>query len=184
MITCESIYEIRIKTPSGIKSIPPGTIFESDNDTGVLLLLKQRKIRVLSRSKIHFPLQQSLQSPQSLQSENCIGFPDTDIKKQKSAMSAINITGESRPRSLLPKNNTVTGWNQEMRGLIDWFHTTPRRTQPFHLAPHLYVFTPEKFYESLQLDIQEGPLGPRGRHGALMDDLKKLRKVIDAWNFQ
>jgi hypothetical protein len=182
MITCESLYEISIKTPSGVRSIPPGTIFESNNNAGILSLLKREKIRIISSSEIHPPLNQSPQSPQCLQNEASKGTPVADIDISKSAMSATIRNEESPLSPLPPAKEIVTGWNQEMRGLIDWFQTAPRLKQPFHLEKHLHVCTPEKFYDSLERSIHAGPSGPRGRHGALMDNLKKLKIVMDGCN--
>lgn len=184
MITCICIYEIRIKTHNEIKSIPPGTIFESDNNTSVLALLEQRKIKVLSRSKIYFPLQQSPQCPQCLKNESYKGSPAADIDISKSAMSA-NIEDEKFPqRPLPPANESLAGWNKDMQGLIDWFQTAPRIRQPFHLVKHIHVCKPEKFYDSLERSIQAGPSGLMGRYGVLRDDLKKLREVVEENNFQ
>lgn len=178
MITCQTIDEIRIKTPSGIINIPSGKIFNTSNINKVLYLLKSSKIAFISSDNDNLPTEQCPQSPQRLQSENCKGFPDADIGKQKSAMSASNQV-TSPLHALLESTCGVREWDPEMQQYLEWFKTAPRIEQPFHLAKHLRICSPEKFYASLERNIQAGPLGPRGRHGALLDDLKKLKTLID-----
>lgn len=178
MITCQTIDEIRIKTPSGIINIPPGKIFNTSNINKVLSLLRSSKIAFISSYNDNLPTEQCPQSPHCLQSESCKGFPDADIEKQKSAMSASDQVNS--PQHALSKATCgVSGWDQEMQEYLEWFKTAPRIEHPFHLEKHLYVCGPEKFYDSLDCSIQAGPSGPRGRHGALLDDLKKLKTLID-----
>jgi hypothetical protein len=178
MITCRTIDEIRIKTPSGIINIPSGKIFNTSNINKVLSLLKSSKIAFISSDNDNLPTEQCPQSPQCLQSENCKGFSDADIGKQKSAMSASNQVNS--PLYVLSESACgVREWDPEMQQYLEWFKTAPRIEQPFHLAKHLRICSPEKFYASLERSIQAGPSGPRGRHEAILEVLKKLKTLID-----
>lgn len=159
-------------------NIPPGKIFSTSNIYNMLSLLKRSKIAIISSDNDNLPIEQSPQRPQCLQTENCQGFPDADIDSQKSAMSASNQVNSPLP-ALSKAICGVREWDPEMQQYLEWFKTAPRIEQPFHLAKHLRICPPEKFYASLERSIQAGPLGPRGRHGALLEDLKKLKTLID-----
>ena len=77
----------------------------------------------------------------------------------------------------LPRSSVKTEWSPEDQLLIDWFMTLEPPKEPFQLAPHIKVLNPEKFFAALRMDIGAGPRGPRGRHGALMDDLTVLKRL-------
>lgn len=181
MITCRTLDEIRIKTPSGIMNIPPGRIFNTTNINKALTLSKHCKIEIISSNNDDPLIKQSPQRPQCPQCEDCQGFPDADIEKQMSVMSA-NDQWNSPPLAFSKVTSDVRGWDPEMVLSLEWFKAAPRIKQPFHLEKHLYVCMPEKFYDSLERSIQAGPSGPRGMHGALLEDLKKLRQKIDGSN--
>ena len=69
-------------------------------------------------------------------------------------------------------------WPPEMRELIIWFMELEPPTEPFYLEPYIHVIDPEKFFASLKREIASGHSCPRGRNGALLYDLNKLRKFI------
>ena len=51
-------------------------------------------------------------------------------------------------------------------------------TEPFYLEPHIRVIDPDKYFKSLRQEIAMGSSCPRGRNGALIYDLKILRKIL------
>lgn len=159
-------------------NIPPGRIFNTSNINSALNLLTHSKIVIISSRNEDITIGRSPQCPQRLQSESCKGFPATDIERQKSAMSADG-EGDSPPCTSSQVSDGEQEWDHEMQRHIEWFKAAPRITRPFHLEKHLYVCMPEKYYESLDRSIQTGPSGPRGKHGALMADLRRLREVSD-----
>ena len=71
-------------------------------------------------------------------------------------------------------------WSKEAEKLIDWLLSTQQIKEPFRLDQCRKVFGPDKFYSSLLREIQIGPSCPRNRTGALVDDLQKLKNVVDA----
>lgn len=66
-------------------------------------------------------------------------------------------------------------WNREMQDLIEWYMAIPKPTGSFYLERHQHVVDTGKFFESLKLEIQTGPTGPRARTGALQSDLQRLK---------
>ena len=77
-----------------------------------------------------------------------------------------------------PDVTVTTAWPPEMRELIKWFEKLETPTEPFYLEPHIHVRDPEKFFESLRNEISIGRSCPRGKNGALLYDLKILRKIF------
>jgi hypothetical protein len=85
----------------------------------------------------------------------------------------ITPTEKSQSRA-----NVKAAWPLEIQALIDWFFVQDQPTEPFYLEPHRKIVAPVKFFESLRRGIEAGPAGPRGRNGALLYDLKILRKNL------
>ncbi len=187
MIICRVPDRIRIKNPNRIRYILPGDIFETSNIGSAISLLKHKKVEIISSDNESLHVKQSPQCrqcpqcPQSPQSEYSRQFRDADIEKEKSAMSANDQWNHS-PRGLSKGGSDVSEWDVETQRYLEWFRTAPRMKRPFHLETHLYVSLPPGFYDSIERSIRAGPSGPRGKNGALLDDLKKLRRVIDGDN--
>lgn len=74
------------------------------------------------------------------------------------------------------------GWEDEDRCVIAWFlsrvnaGTLPE--EPFQMG-FLSVVEPEKYYNSLVMDIKSGPRGVRGSNGVLVGDLKRLQRTLE-----
>jgi hypothetical protein len=81
----------------------------------------------------------------------------------------------------LPPQKPVA-WSPEAARLIEWFRSAfevgELPEEPFDLAPWIRVEGPERFYQRLLYDIEEGPAGPRTWYGTLQEDLRRLREVI------
>ena len=77
-----------------------------------------------------------------------------------------------------PRANVQASWSPELQSLIGWFMELEPPTVPFYLEPHRRVIDPEKFFVSLQNEIAIGPSCPRNRTGALLCDLKILKKFL------
>jgi hypothetical protein len=73
------------------------------------------------------------------------------------------------------------GWNSESEPLIGWYraHRSRFPKTPFMMAPWARVTEPDRFFAMLDFDVSRGPLGPRGRRGALQEDLRRLRELFD-----
>jgi hypothetical protein len=185
MITYETLSEIRIKTPNGIKIIPPGKIFETSNIKTADSLIKNSKIKVISTDIYDSSAKQSPQSLQCPQTQEKQIVKPADIEKIKSAKS-VNDISDSTSMNIFSKsgsqNEKSPCWSDDMIELIQWFQNAHQLSEPFLLSDAVYVAEPQKFYASLQMDIQTGPSAPRNKHGVLMDDLKKLKIVIDGYN--
>lgn len=89
---------------------------------------------------------------------------------------------QSLAETITPRTNMNASWSKEAQELIDWFVAVPKINEPFHLDQHRQICNPEKFYDSIIRDIQAGPSVSRNKHGVLMDDLKKLKIVVDGYN--
>ena len=87
--------------------------------------------------------------------------------------NAITPTEKTQPRAIVKAI-----WPSEVQVLMDWFMKLETPTEPFYLEPHRRVIDPEKFFVSLQNEIAIGPSCPRNRTGALLCDLKILRKNL------
>lgn len=61
---------------------------------------------------------------------------------------------------------------------MDWFMKLEPPETPFYLEAYRRVIDPEKFFSSLRRDIESGPDGPQGKHGALIYDLNTLKKIL------
>jgi len=69
-------------------------------------------------------------------------------------------------------------WSTEDQILIDWFMELDPPPAPFYQEPHIRVIDPEKYFAALRREIAAGPSSPRGRNGALLHDLKTLKKIL------
>jgi hypothetical protein len=87
--------------------------------------------------------------------------------------NAITPTEKTQPRAIVKAI-----WPSEVQVLMDWFMKLETPTEPFYLEPHRRVIDPEKFFVSLQNEIAIGPSCPRNRTGALLCDLKILKKFL------
>ena len=86
---------------------------------------------------------------------------------------------EKRPA----KTADLPTWNNRMERLTSWFlsHVHELPPAPFDLGRGIHIADPEQFYSMLNLDIETGPTGPRGRSGAAEDDLTAL---CERWAIQ
>jgi hypothetical protein len=71
-------------------------------------------------------------------------------------------------------------WPDQMPELIEWFRRNRARLprKRFTLSPGVVVSDTDRFFEALECDVQAGPDGPRGRRGAVCDDLRRLRELF------
>lgn len=65
-------------------------------------------------------------------------------------------------------------WTPGAVKAIEWFLTTEPPSEPFQLQPGVTIMNPALYWTSLQMDIKQGPGGPRA--GAVIYDIDKLRK--------
>jgi hypothetical protein len=75
-------------------------------------------------------------------------------------------------------------WIPEMLDLVAWFeHERPRLLLELRSSPRLsravIVSDPNRFLETLAVDIAAGPSGPRVRLAVLQQDLRRLREIFD-----
>ena len=77
-----------------------------------------------------------------------------------------------------PRVETPASWPPEVQCLIDWLMTLEPPKESFNLEPHIHIVDPVKFFSALRMDIEAGPEGARGKHGALMHDLMTLKKIL------
>lgn len=76
-------------------------------------------------------------------------------------------------------NTTPVDWSEEDKKLIEWFLSLPEASYPktpFLLRPGVRVVD---FFSVLKEEIAMGPGSPRTLYGALQNDIKDLKKVID-----
>lgn len=179
MLIYEALSELHIKTPNGIKTIPPGKIFETSNIKAADSLVKSRKIKILSTDINDLSAKQSPQCLRCPQTEEYQYITDADIDMQKSAMSACGGAAADRSRRNLSSANSINYWSDEMQELIEWFRATPRPTEPFLLADHMRVINPENFFAALEREITAGQRSPRARTGALQSDLLTVRNYLE-----
>ena len=78
-----------------------------------------------------------------------------------------------------PRADVKAVWPPEVQSLVEWFMIQEAPVEPFYLEPHLRVVGPDKFFESLQREIETGPRGPRARLGTLQSDLRKLKAYLN-----
>ena len=104
----------------------------------------------------------------------------TELKLCKT--EAVNILKTSNTithtEKTQPGANVKAIWSPEVQSLIEWFIELKPSTEPFYLEPHRKVIDPEKFFVSLQNEIAIGTSCPRNRTGALLCDLKILKKIL------
>lgn len=74
---------------------------------------------------------------------------------------------------------SVAEWAASDLLLVDWFIQSRSNltTEPYRISSWAFMASPLTFYASLATDITQGPMSPRGRSGALMDDLAQLRCI-------
>lgn len=101
------------------------------------------------------------------------------IDNTKPAMTEAYTKVEPSPvRSIEAAASVKASWSPEVHSFMDWFMKLEPPETPFYLEPHRKVIDPEKFFVSLQNEIAIGPSCPRNRTGALLCDLKILRKIL------
>jgi hypothetical protein len=175
------LNEIELKTPSGIKKLYAGNIFETFDLKSAAYLIKSRKIKLISTNKIL--IEQSPQSPQCLQlPDKQEDFP-ADIEFTISIKSLSDTTHNTVPLTSRDPHTAAAVWSDNMMDLICWLENSPRIQEPFRLDEHRLVCNPVKFYDSLMQEIQTGPSCPRNRNGALMEDLQKLKEIVNEYSF-
>lgn len=102
-----------------------------------------------------------------------------ELRKHKAqainVLKSVTVKPFAKSQSV---ENREASWKSEDKTLIDWFLTMNPPMEPFHLEPHRRIVNPSKFFAALQKDIEAGPNGPRGRYGALIQDLIAMKKVL------
>jgi hypothetical protein len=112
--------------------------------------------------------------------------PDTvrplidELRKCKAeAVNILKMGSTTTPtEKSQPQSNVKASWPPEAQSFIDWFMELVQPTEPFYLEPHRKVIDPKKFFSSIRQEIAAGPSCPRNRTGALLCDLKILRKNL------
>ncbi len=70
-------------------------------------------------------------------------------------------------------------WDTETLALIKWFYGTPPPQEPFELSRGVTVIRPALWWTVMRGELVLGPHGtPRGRTGALREDLLKLAALF------
>ena len=111
------------------------------------------------------------------------GEPVTNATSEVDAVSAF-VASEFLPSPIPPTRlaDSPATWNAEAAELVAWFQNAGESlpVEPFDLKPGggVRVADPVLWYRSLRRDIATGQTGPRGRRGALQDDLNLLRKAM------
>jgi hypothetical protein len=95
-----------------------------------------------------------------------------ELKQHKTEVVNILKMGTITP------SNVKAAWPPEVQSLVDWFLTLDQPTEPFYLEGHRRIVNPAKFFSALRMDIKDGPYGPRGKHGIVIQDLITLKKVL------
>jgi len=140
------------------KEIVPNVTYAREEDKGIL----SNSISINTNSK------------NTSRTQVTIGTQALTVKNLKEQSIRIHES-QSKKRA----SYSMRHWDQESQEIIDWFMAVPRMKNPFNLDAHRHVFMPDKFYESIMRDIQAGPSGPRNKYGAIMDDLKKLKAIMN-----
>ena len=65
-------------------------------------------------------------------------------------------------------------WTGEAAERAEWFLSSEPPTEPFKLKQAVTVARPGPFWQHLRREVLAGPDGPRGRTGAVQDDLRCL----------
>ena len=100
-----------------------------------------------------------------------------ELKKHKAeVVNMLRMGKVVSPDEVTPSQ--PVSWSLEFQALIDWFMELDTPKEPFHLEPNRRIINPSKFFAALQRDIEAGPQGPRGRYGALIQDLIAMKKVL------
>jgi len=71
--------------------------------------------------------------------------------------------------------NRKPQWPSKIEELIAGFKRLDRPVAPFYLELHRWIIDPEKFFQALDRDIDQGPMGPRARMGTLQSDIRKMK---------
>ena len=100
-----------------------------------------------------------------------------ELKKHKAeVVNMLRMGKVVSPDEVTPSQSV--SWSLEFQALIDWFMELDTPTEPFYLEDHRHIVDPVKFFQYLRKDIEAGPDGPRGRYGALIQDLIATKKVL------
>ncbi len=77
-------------------------------------------------------------------------------------------------------DESANDWGADERTLIGWFQANRDRfpRERFALSPGVVVSDVDRFLKMLECDIHAGPTGPRGRRGAVRDELQRLREIF------
>jgi hypothetical protein len=103
-----------------------------------------------------------------------------ELKKYKAEVVNIlkMVSTTTTTEKLQPRANVKASWPPEIQSLVDWFTTMDHPSEPFHLEDHRWIVDPETFFSRLRMDINAGPEGSRGKHGALIHDLMILKRIL------
>ncbi|MBP7766230.1 MAG: hypothetical protein KA113_13670 [Syntrophaceae bacterium] len=103
-----------------------------------------------------------------------------ELKAHKAEAVAIlkEANSNNSPYNVLPMAGTGAVWSREDQNIIDWFEEQTPPPTPFYQEPHIRVIDPKKYFAKLREEIAAGPTSPRGRNGALLHDLKTLKKIL------
>jgi hypothetical protein len=109
------------------------------------------------------------------------GEPVTETTSEADVASAF-VASEWLPSPIAPVRlpDSPATWNAEAAELVAWFQNAGGSLPfaPFDLKKGVGVVDPALWFRTLDADIATGPNGPRGRQGALEDDLKSLRSIV------
>lgn len=177
---CKVLSKIELKTPRGIEKLYAGDMFETFDKKSAAYLIKSRKIKLISDNLLL--TEQCPQCPQCLQISEKQEDVIADIGFTKSAKSSSENTQNTVPSTSRDQHPDTVHWSDDMMDLIRWFENAPRVQESFLLDDHRHVCDPVKFYDSLMKEIQAGPKTARNRNCALMEDIKKLKKMVDGYN--
>lgn len=120
--------------------------------------------------------------------ENSKGFVENPSAKSAKLSPEKKITPQNPSpkgtpearQQVEPEPKMKAIWPPEIQLLIGWFlKLEPREIAPFYLEPHLHVTDPVKFCAALRREVLAGPTGPRGKHGALLEDVRKLKELVE-----
>lgn len=108
-----------------------------------------------------------------------IEIPESVMLRLKGKVTKVTPSIDDSP-SQKSDLKEEQAWPPDIQSLIDWFSTLEPPPEPFHLADHMKVLDPKKFFDQLQQEIKTGPKGPRARLGTLQSDLQKLKEYINS----
>ena len=103
-----------------------------------------------------------------------------ELKQHKAEVVNILRMGRTASSDEVTQSQSTkaVSWPPEYQSLVDWFMILDTPKAPFYLDAHRHVVDPVKFFSALQKDIEEGPNGPRGRHGIVIQDLTTIKKIL------